>query len=263
VHTATADRPFVDPALFRDRNLSVGLALIFVMGILLFATLSLLTPFLQSLLDYPVSTAGLVMAPRGVGTMVAMFLVGRIIGLVDVRLLLAFGFGLTALALWQMTGFSPDVDEGRIVAVGLLQGVGLGFLFVPLSTVTFATLAPRYRTEGTALFSLMRNIGSSIGISVMASLVVRNTQANHEEIAGYVTPLNHLFHAPGIAQMWNPTTLAGRAALDTVVTQQATLIAYLDDFKVLMLLSLAAIPLVFLLRRPRRAAPVDGAALSH
>jgi len=108
-----------------------------------------------------------------------------------------------------MSGFPADVDEGRIVTVGLIQGVGLGLLFVPLSTVAFATLAPQLRTEGTALFSLLRNIGSSVGISAMASLVTSNTQANHEEIAAYVTPVNHLLHAPAIAQMWNPTTAAG------------------------------------------------------
>jgi DHA2 family multidrug resistance protein len=163
VHTFTAERPFIDPKLFRDRNFVTGLLFIFVVGVILLATLALLTPFLQNLMGYPVLTAGLVLAPRGVGTMVAMLLVGRLINRVDPRLLVFFGLSLVAISLWEMTGFTADVSQAAIVRTGLMQGFGLGFIFVPLSTVTFATLAPHYRTQGAALFSLMRNIGSSIG----------------------------------------------------------------------------------------------------
>ena len=140
VHMMTSDNPFIDPKLFTDRNFSVGLIAIFIVGIILLATMALLTPFLQQILDYPVLTAGLVMAPRGIGTMVAMMIVGRMIGKVDTRVLLILGFSLTAWAMYDMTGWTPDVSQWTIVSVEFVQGAGLGFLFVPFTTIAFATL---------------------------------------------------------------------------------------------------------------------------
>jgi DHA2 family multidrug resistance protein len=249
VHTFTAEKSFVDPRLFRDRNFAVGIFFIGIVGVTYLASLALMTPFLQNLLGYPVVTAGIVMGPRGIGTMAAMMLVGRLIGKVDTRLLLACGLGLTAWSMWDMTGWSADVSQWTIVTTGLLQGAGLGFLFVPLTTVTFATLAPERRSEGTALYNLSRNIGSSVGISVVSALLVSNTQVNHAEITSYVTPFNRLFQLPAIAHFWNPATAAGRAALDTEITRQASIIAYIDDFKLMMILSLIVMPLLLLLRK--------------
>lgn len=250
VHMLTAERPFIEPRLFADRNFATGLVFIFVVGIILLATLALLTPFLQSLLGYPVMTAGVVLAPRGVGTMAAMIVVGRIINRVDPRALILTGLALTAFALWEMAGFTTDVSEGLLIRTGLVQGFGLGFIFVPLSTVTFATLAPEHRTQGTALFSLMRNIGSSIGISLVIFLLGRNAQIMHASLAAHVTPFTDLIRTDSLPALWNLATPAGRAALNAVVTREATLIAYLDDFRLMMFISLAAMPLVLLLRRP-------------
>jgi DHA2 family multidrug resistance protein len=252
-HTATAEKPFVSPALFRDRNFAVALVCIFVVGIVLLATLALLTPFLQNVMGYPVVTAGLVMGPRGIGTMIAMMVVGRLVGRVDPRGLITIGFILTAWALYDMTGFTADVSERTIVVTGLLQGFGLGLIFVPLSTVAFSTLPATLRTEATGLFNLMRNIGSSIGIAVVSSLLVSGRQANHADIVTHVTPFNRLFQDPDIMRFWNPLTAAGRAALDDEITRQATVIAFIDDFKLMMITALVAIPLVFLLRRGRQA----------
>jgi DHA2 family multidrug resistance protein len=251
VHTFTAERPFVSPRLFRDRNFTAGIVFIFVVGIILLATLALLTPFLQSLMGYPVVTAGLVMGPRGIGTMLAMMVVGRLVNRVDTRALIFFGLALTAIALWEMTGWTPDVSQWTIMRVGFVQGAGLGFIFVPLSTITFATLSPQDRTEATGLYNLSRNIGSSIGISVVSALLVNNTQANHAEIVQHVTPFNRLFHDPAVATFWNPLTAAGRAALDAEVTRQATTIAFLDDFKLMMIIAIVSMPLLLLLRKPR------------
>ncbi len=166
VHIFTHPHPYIEPALFRDRNFSVGLLFIFIVGIILLATMTLLPPFMQGLLGYPVIDVGYLLAPRGVGTMVAMMLVGRLSGRVDARYLILSGLLLTSFSMWEMTLFNTDIGSWDIVRTGIIQGLGLGFIFVPLSTITFATLAPRYRNEGTALFSLVRNIGSSIGISV-------------------------------------------------------------------------------------------------
>jgi DHA2 family multidrug resistance protein len=177
-------------------------------------------------------------------------IVGRLIGRVDTRLLLALGLGLTAWSFYVMTGWTPDVSQKTIVVVGIIQGIGLGFIFVPLSVVTLSTLAPERRAEGAGLYSLSRNIGSSIGISVVNSLLTRNTQVNHAEIARSVTSVNRAFEDFSIMQFWDPVGAAGRAALDAVVTQQAQIIAYMDDYKLLMIATLAVIPLLVIFKKP-------------
>lgn len=249
-HTATAKKPFLSPEMFRDRNLVTGLALIFLVGIVLLATLALMPPFLQGLMGYPVITTGFVLAPRGVGTLIAMVIVGRLIGKVDVRLLLIAGFGLIAVSLWEMTLFTAEVSTWALVHTGLLQGFGLGLIFPPLSTVSFSTLAPKFRTEAAAMFSLIRNIGSSVGISVVVALLSRGTQTSHAMLVEHVTPF-----AAAVKQLpaaLSPTTPVGLALLNAEVTRQAATIAYLDDFRLMMWLTIAVLPVVLLLR-PQQA----------
>ena len=250
----TTEQPFVSSSLFKDRNFVTGNIFMFVMGVILFSTLALLPPLLQELLNYPVVLAGVVTAPRGVGSLIAMFIVGRVVGKIDTRLIIGFGFMLTTISLWQMTGFDLQMDYTKIVWSGILQGAGLGMVYVPLATAAFATLSPALRNEGTAMFSLMRNIGSSIGISVVTTLLTRNTQIMHATLGEHVNRYNPLLRAqlpPGAANM---RTLAG---LNATVTEQAAMIAYNNDFKLMMLLALMAMPLVLLLRKGRgnKAAP--------
>jgi MFS transporter, DHA2 family, multidrug resistance protein len=261
VHTFTSEHSFVNPRVFLDRNFAIAFTFIFIVGITYLASLALMTPYLQTLMGYPVMTAGLVMGPRGLGTMVCMFTVGRLIGRVDIRLLLMVGLGLTAWAMYAMTGWTPDVSQWTIVSVGFVQGAGLGFLFVPLNTVAFSTIPAAMRGQGTGLFNLSRNVGSSVGISVVTSLIAVNTQINHASIATYVTHFNHAFDQPVVMHELNPLTAAGRAALDAMITLQAVIIAYIDDFKLLMILSLLAMPLVLLLRKPAIPAAVDHSAI--
>jgi DHA2 family multidrug resistance protein len=249
VHTFTAANPFVKPALFRDRNFTAGTIFVAIVGLTYYASLALQPPYLQDLMNYPVVSAGLVLGPRGVGTMAAMLVVGRLIGRVDTRLLLGFGLGLTAWAFYAMTGWTPNVSQSTIVWVGVVQGIGLGFLFVPLSAVTLATLSSEQRTAGAGFYNLARNIGSSVGISVVNALLTRNTQINHAEIAEHVTAVNRTFEQPAVTQFWNPLTAAGRAALDAVITQQAQIIAYIDDYKLLMIATLAVIPLLLVFKK--------------
>ena len=250
VHTFTAEKPFVRPALFRDRNFAAGVLFVSVVGLTYYASMALQPPYLQELMGYPVVTAGMVMGPRGVGTMASMLVVGRLVGRADTRLLLGIGLGFTAWSFYQMTGWTPDVSAGTIIGVGVVQGAGLGFLFVPLSAATLSTLPLQTRTEGAGFYNLSRNIGSSVGISVMNSLVTRNTQINHAAIAQHVTPVNRAFEDPAVAHAWNPLTAAGRAALDAVITRQAQIIAYIDDYKLLMIATLAVIPLLMVFRKP-------------
>ena len=232
-----------------DSDLDVAVLFIFIIGITYLASLALMTPYLQTLMGYPVVTAGLVMGPRGLGTMVCMFLVGRIIGRIDTRALLLVGLLLTAWAMYDMTGWTPNVSQWTIAVTGFIQGAGLGFLFVPLTTVAFATLAPEQRADAAGLFNLSRNVGSSVGISVVSYLLIRNNQVNHATIASHVTAVNHAFNNGIVLRAWSPWTAGGRAVLDQVVQTQASIISYIDDFKLMMILSLAVIPLVLLLRR--------------
>ena len=252
VHTFTTERPFVRPSLFRDRNFAAGMIFIVIVGLTYYASMALQPPYLQELMNYPVVTAGLIMGPRGIGTMASMLIVGRLVGRADIRVLLAVGLGLTAWAYYAMTGWTPDVSQETIVGVTMVQGFGLGFLFVPLSAATLSTLPLAERTEGAGLYSLFRNIGSSIGISVVNALLVRNTQVNHAEIAEHVTAVNRALENPAIAHFWSPLTAAGRAALDAVITEQAQIIAYVDDYKLLMIATLAVLPLLVVFNKPMR-----------
>ncbi len=261
VHTFTADEPFVRPALFRDRNFTAGIVFIAIVGLTYYASLALQPPYLQNLMNYPIVTAGLVLGPRGVGTMGAMLVVGKLTGRVDTRFLLAIGLGLTAWSFYAMTGWTPDISQIAIIIVGVIQGIGLGFIFVPLSVVTLSILSPELRTEGAGIYSLSRNIGSSVGISVVNALLTRNTQINHAEIAQHVTSVNRVFEDPMIAQLWNPATAAGRAALDAVVTRQAQIIAYIDDYKLLMIATLLVIPLLMVFGRPSNGDATDHTAV--
>jgi DHA2 family multidrug resistance protein len=257
VHMLTTTKaPFISPALFKDRNFLTGNFFIFVVGVVLFATLALLPPMLQDLMNYPVVLTGLVTAPRGLGTLAAMLIVGRLMGSVDTRIIIATGFALTAFSLWQMTGFYLQMGTASVVWSGLAQGLGTGFVYVPLAAITFATLSPRFRNEGTAVFSLIRNIGSSVGISVVTTLLTRNTQLMHSRLAEQVTPFSDVMHAQAPGAL---TSASGLAALNATVSSQAAMIAYNDDFKLMMMLTLCAVPLVMLLRRgaaAREAAPV-------
>jgi DHA2 family multidrug resistance protein len=258
VHTFTTPEPFVRPALFRDRNFAAGIIFIAVVGLTYYASMALQPPYLQELMNYPVVTAGLVMGPRGVGTMISMLLVGQLIGPVDTRILLGVGLSLTAWSMYVMTGWTPDVASFDIIAIGMVQGAGLGFLFVPLSAATLSTLPLQSRAEGAGLYSLSRNIGSSVGISVVNALLTRNTQVNHAEIAEYITAVNRAFDDPTIRETWNPLTAAGRTAVDAMITQQAQIIAYIDDYKLLMIATIAAIPLLMIFTKP----PAAGAGRS-
>lgn len=250
VHVLTHRQPFIDPAMFRDRNLSIGLAFIFMVGIMLFATMTLLPPFMQNLMGYPVLDVGYLIAPRGLGTMTAMWLVGRLISRVDPRAMIGLGLLLTALSLWEMTGFTEQVDSFAIVRSGLIQGFGLGLIFVPLSTLTFSTLAPRYRNEGTALFSLMRNVGSGIGISVVISYLAQRTQINHATFSSYMTPFNQALAQATENGAMDLSSPAGLLALNLEVTRQAAILAYLQDFRLMMFITLASLPLLLFLRKP-------------
>ena len=258
VHLITAKRPFIPPAIFRDKNFSLSLAMMFAVGMVLLASSALMAPFLQNLANYPVEAAGLTLAPRGIGTMVTMLIAGKLVSRVDPRKLMAFGIMLICWSLYASTHWTENVSERTIIINIMVQGAGLGFVFIPLQVVAFATLDAKMRTDGTALLSLFRNMGSAIGVSVTSAMLAHNIQVVHAQLAEVATPFNRVLSAHNaIGQMFNPMTSAGAQRLDLLINQQAAVIGYLDDFKLMMFTTLPALLFLVLMRRPAALTKAD------
>jgi DHA2 family multidrug resistance protein len=262
-HTITtpAKQSFLDYRLLKNQNYVTGLLFIFIVGLVLYATRALIPTMLENLLGYPVATAGLVTAPSGIGTMLAMLIAGRIIGKVDLRLTLLVGFLISAFALWRMCGYSLDLSEGDIIWPGVIQGFGTGLVFVPLSTASFATLSPQMRAQGTSIYSLVRNIGSSIGISLVQTLLIRNTVIAHSSLAERVTAGSSAWHNPAVSAVFGTHAPAGSALLEGALSQQAAMIAYIDDFWFMLFLTLLVTPLLLLIRPARHPVTEDPQAI--
>ncbi|HMF23891.1 MAG TPA: DHA2 family efflux MFS transporter permease subunit [Pseudolabrys sp.] len=253
-HSLTTNEPFVRFEMFKDRNFVSGCIFMAVIGVVLFGTMALVTPFMQNLLGYPIQTAGFLLGSRGVGTLLTMMVAPRLMRMVQPRYLILSGLLFAGGTLYYMTGFSLDVSESTIVITSIVQGIGLGLLFVPISTVAFATLPGHLRTSATAITTLARNIGSSIGISMVIANLTSKTTEMHARLTEQVTPFNGALQMPDVAGNLNVHTDAGRALLDMIVTQQAAMLAYINDFKLLMVLTLAMIPMVWIIGRSRLSA---------
>jgi DHA2 family multidrug resistance protein len=236
-------------SMFKDRNFSTGMLFMAVTGVLLLAGLALLPPLLQNMYGYSVLQSGFLTAPRGVGTLISMLMAGRLVGRVDSRLLVGIGVALMGVSLWMMTGFAIDQPSTPVITSGVVQGLGLGLIFVPLQSLAFETLAPRLRTTAAALLNLARNIGGSVGISVVTAQLVRMTQVAHADIASHVTEQSIPSADPTLLQTIAPQGDVALAIINAEITRQALFIAYLDDFKLMMLLTFAVLPLLLLMRR--------------
>jgi DHA2 family multidrug resistance protein len=254
VHMLTAREPLFERRMFADRNFSTGVLFMAVTGVMLFAGLALLPPLLQGLFGYSVLQSGFLTAPRGIGTLISMIVVGRLVGRFDARLLVFIGLCLMALSLHQMSGFALGMDRRPIVVSGLIQGLALGLIFVPLNTVAFGTLEARYRTTAAALFNLSRSVGGSLGISIMTVLLARNLQVSHADLAAHITPYSVPPVDPQLVEAGRPIAEAAVAMLDAEINRQALMIAYIDDFHLMMIIALCTIPLLLLLRKGRAAA---------
>ncbi len=253
VHMTWAPRPLIRPILFKDVNFSVGLVMMFAVGTILVSSIALMAPWLQVLGNYPVATAGLLMAPRGLGNLTTIVVSGRLAMRVDARFLVGIGLLLECWSFWTMTGWTPDISERALITAIIIQGAGLGLVFTSLQILAFATLAPSLRTEGAALFSLARNIGAATGVSVTSSLLTHNAQALHEMIGASVTPFNRALQTLGAARhLLDPGNPHGAALLDQIINHQAQITAYADDYVLMILTTLPALLLLLLMRRPRR-----------
>ena len=261
VHTMTAgERSFLNRELMKSPNFVAGSLLMFGVGMILSGSLALLPSMMQVLMNYPVFDAGWMMAPRGLGTMAAMFIVARLIDKIDMRLFILVGFLLTAASLWQMTGFSLQMSSGPILFAGFAQGFGLGCTFVPLNLLALSGLPHHILTQGTAIRALMRMLGGSIGIAVLETQLTQNTQIVHSRLMEWLRPDNPLAQPPFLPPPFSLTTPEGIAALNHEVTRQAAMIGYIDDFALMLIVILASLPLLLLVRVPRRepaAAPAE------
>jgi DHA2 family multidrug resistance protein len=250
VHAATAKNPFFDRRLFTDRSFVVASFMGFFLGILLFSTMALLPPMLEELMGYPVVTTGLVMMPRGIGAFVATFAVGRLVGKVDSRLLVGTGLLFMAFSAWQMSKFSLEMNSTPLMISAFIQGLGTGTIFVPLTTLAFATINPIFRAEGSSVFTLIRNLGSAAGISIVEALQTQNVEVVHSGLVSHLQPGSA--NLASLPDYLNPATTAGAAALNAEVNRQAAMVAYLDDFWLMLIITVVVVPLLFLISKPRQ-----------
>jgi MFS transporter, DHA2 family, multidrug resistance protein len=250
VHSATAEHPFLQPALLRDRNFTIGLVLIFVFGMLNFTPMTLLPPLLQGVSGYPESVIGFVLGARGLGTLIAFFLM-IFASRFDPRAMIALGFVLQALAGWQLARLDMNPSAAGVFWPMVLQGFGVGVLWVPITMVTFATLKPGAVAEAAAVYHMVRNVGSSIHISLSTALAVRMARTNYAEMAPAVSPYNETLSMPWVTGAWNVHDPQGLAALGREVARQAAMIGYLDAFLFFVATALVVLPLVLLVRWKR------------
>jgi len=248
-HSLTAKEPFIRFELFRDRNFVAGCIFMVVVGVGLFGTMALITPFTQNLLGYPIMTAGYVLGSRGLGTLIAMFLVGQLLKRFEARNIVFIGLLLLAATLYEMIGFTINTPTSTIVLTGIIQGFGLGFVFVSLSTIAFVSLPAQLRTSGSAMLTLVRNMGSSIGIATVIAQLTSKTNEMHARLMEQVTPFNDALRQAGV--LLDMATDQGRAMLEIIVTQQAAVIAYQNDFKLLMVFTLLTMPLLLFIGSSR------------
>ena len=252
-HSLTTAKPFIQFAIFKDRNFIGGCVFMAVMGLVLFSTMALASPYLQNVIGYPIITAGLLLASRGCGTFVAMMLVGRLMRYFEARSLIICGLGLTCLSLFYMTGWTDQTGVSEIVTLSIMQGFGFGLVFVPLSTVAFLTLPNHLRTDGTSMLTLLRNVASSIGISIVIAQLTEGGRRAYAVLNEHVNPFNQALQMPDVQRMIDLTSDAGRALADAMLTLQAQIIAFSLDYQMVMIFTLCTIPLAIMIGSTKAA----------
>ena len=262
-HSFTTSRPFIQFALFKDRNFVTGCIFMTVMGLVLYSTMALASPYLQNVIGYPIITAGLLLASRGFGTFLAMMMVGRLMRYFEARTLIISGLALTAGSPFQMTGWTEMTQVPEIVTVSVFQGFGFGLVFVPLSTVAFLTLPNNLRTDGTSMLTLLRNVASSIGISIVIAQLTQGTRRTYAILSEHINPFNHALQMPDVRGIINLSTDAGRAMADKMVAVQAQIIAFSQDYQLVMLFILVSIPLAIMIGSTKAALRKQTAGPEH
>jgi DHA2 family multidrug resistance protein len=224
-----------------------------VMGLVLYSTMALASPYLQNVIGYPIITAGVLLASRGCGTFVAMMMVGRMMRHIEARTLIICGLSITALSLYYMTAWTDMTGVPEIVTISIFQGFGFGLVFVPLSTVAFMTLPGHLRTDGTSMLTLMRNVMSSVGISIVIAQLTEGTRRTYAILNDHVNPFNHALQMPDVKSMIDLGTDKGRAMADVMINLQAQIIAFSHDYQLVMLFILCSIPLAIMIGSTKAA----------
>jgi DHA2 family multidrug resistance protein len=250
VHMFTTSRSFVPLDIFKDRNFSMALVLMLIVSLIMLASSALLPPYLENLGGYTVTETGMLMAPRGIGTMIAMVFAGRLAMRLDSRHVMAAGTAMLLWTLWEMSRWMPSISPAWLGFVSFVQGVGMGLIFVPMNLIAFATLSPTLRTDASAMFNLIRNVGSAIGVSITTTVLASSIQTIHAQLAGNVSPFNRALGANAPSMLWNPQLPFGVAQLDAIVQYNAQIIAYANDFLFMFFISLPALAMLFLMKRP-------------
>src|ERR1700760_4780377 len=234
-HSLTTSKPFIQFAIFKDKNFLGGCVFMSVMGLVLYSTMALSSPYLQNVIGYPIITEGVLLASRGCGTFVAMMLVGRIMRYIEARTLIISGLSITAISLFYMTGWTDQTQAPEIVFISVIQGFGFGLVFVPLSTVAFMTLPGHLRTDGTSMLTLLRNVASSVGISIVIAQLTEGGRRIYAILSEHITPFNHATQMPDVSGMINMSTDHGRAMADAMIAVQAQILAFSQDYQLIML----------------------------
>ena len=248
VHIATAANTFLNLRLFLDRNFSTGILIMFAYSHMILAPLVLIPTMLESLRGLEAVTIGVLLLPRGLGQITGLLISGWLVHRIDPRALLLAGFLAHAWSTWVMAGYTLGIGVWEVVWPGVVQGLAMGMIFVPAITLTFATLDPALRTEGAAIFSLTRNFGTSIGVSLAVTLLARSVQVSHARLAEHAVPGNELLSLAEYADGWDLADVEGLAAIERAITEQATMIAYVNVYWSMTVFALAVIPLIFLVR---------------
>jgi DHA2 family multidrug resistance protein len=215
--------------------------------------MALASPYLQNVIGYPIITAGGLLASRGFGTFFAMMLVGRLMRYFEARSLIVTGLTVTAASLFQMTGWTDQTQAPEIVTVSVIQGFGFGLVFVPLSTVAFMTLPNNLRTDGTSMLTLVRNVASSIGISLVIAQLTQGSRRTYAILSEHISPFNQALQMPDVSRLINLNTDAGRALADVMVGLQSEIIAFSHDYQLVMIFILCSIPLAIMIGSTKAA----------
>jgi DHA2 family multidrug resistance protein len=262
-HSLTTQTPFIQFSMFRDRNFITGCIFMAVMGLVLYSTMALASPFLQNVIGYPIISAGLLLATRGFGTFVAMMMVGRLMRYFEARTLIVSGLSLTAWTLYHMSGWTDQTGTNEIVMLSIAQGFGFGLVFVPLSTVAFLTLAPHLRTDGTSMLTLMRNVASSVGISIVISQLTEGSRRSYAILNEHINPFNHAIQMPDVRRLIDLSSDAGRAMADAMLKAQAQIISFSHDYQMVTLFILCSIPLAIMIGSTKAALRKQAAGPEH
>jgi MFS transporter, DHA2 family, multidrug resistance protein len=262
-HSFTTDRPFIQFAIFKDKNFVGGCVFMTVMGLVLYSTMALSSPYLQNVVGYPIITAGILLASRGCGTFVAMMLVGRLMRHFEARSLIISGLSLTAISLFYMTFWTDQTGASEIVTISIIQGFGFGLVFVPLSTVAFLTLPNHLRTDGTSMLTLLRNVASSVGISIVIAQLTEGGRRAYAVLSEHITPFNHALQMPDVHRLINMNSDTGRALADLLLTTQAQIIAFARDYQLVMFFILGSIPLAIMIGSTKSALRAQSASAAE